>query len=113
MCGWKPAKTCSGRDDLGTFGFPESNLGKASQHRGGVLQQSPPSSEPAWAGAIDKQFSREESKGLGGRAAARDFHDSSVTTVQLGTRYCGHQADRATVVTRLWGRVRIPFPSLL
>lgn len=113
MCGWKPAKTCSGRDDLGTFRFPESNLGKASQHRGGVLQQSPPSSEPAWAGAIDKQFSREESKGPGGRAAARDFHDSSVTTVQLGTRYCGHQADRATVVTRLWGRVRIPFPSLL
>lgn len=62
-----------GRDDLGTFGFPESNLGKASQHRGGVPQQSTPSSEPAGAGTIDKQLSREESKGLGSRAAARDF----------------------------------------
>lgn len=27
------------RDDLGTFRFPESNLGNASQRKGGVLQQ--------------------------------------------------------------------------
>lgn len=66
--------------------------------RGGVLQQTTESSELAWAGKIDKQLAKEESKGLDSTPAARDFHEGCTAPGHLCALYCGHQADRAHCV---------------